>query len=253
MTERFKAWKQNWWISVKLPISRTALPYLNVMKPENAIRVNHEIDHIAGWNIAYLNVSKHQNTIPEYQHIKSIQDCTAHFWSFRCLKTQFLNISKSTSCSRALHIFQRFAHWNHYSWTSANRPSCRMVLQLTDRFETWKCHSWQSANRHHCTSTQSISERFAAWKQNSWVSAEGPPSRSALLIFERFEVWKRDFWEVANPPHARRQHKNLNDTQLEYAFPEHQQIAHSNESTAHIWHFRSLKMLVLIISKSTTL
>ena len=144
--------------------------YLNVSIPENAIPENRQIDHIAGRNNPYVNVSKPQNTIP-INKSRSLNDCTAHFWSFRCLKSRFLSISKSTLLMDSTAHISSFGTLKTLFVNISKSTLLHDATAIIWTFRDLKMPFLQTSNRPTWSSTLIIYECFAAWKQNSWISA----------------------------------------------------------------------------------
>ncbi len=89
---------------------KTPLLIFERFEPLNAIHEKQQIDHIAGRNNPYLNVSKPQNTIPEYQHINSFKSA--------------LHISDCFTAQNAIHEHQqiKLIAGGHCTYLNVSHP-----------------------------------------------------------------------------------------------------------------------------------
>ena len=79
--------------------------YFKVSYPENLIPERHQIDPVAGWYCSYQKDSQPENAIPDNQQIETLAGRHSQCLKVCSLKTEFLNISRSTNYQdSATHI-----------------------------------------------------------------------------------------------------------------------------------------------------
>ena len=149
---------------------------------------NHQMEHIAGRNNTYVNVSKPQNTIPKYQKNLSPFMTVLHIFATR--KRDSWASANHLHCWTALPIFQHSAPWKRCSWAWANRPFSGLYCSYL-KVSNLNMTFWLSAYRLPCTSTQSISERFAALKHN-WENQQN--DHLAGPHYQYLNVSKPETW-----------------------------------------------------------
>ena len=169
---RFAAWKRHSSTSANLITCRTALtisPSFAAEKRDSCASAN---QLSSGRQLSYLNL--------------------------RCLKTQFLNISKSTTLQDVTTHIWTFQDWKRDSWASENRFPCKRHCQYLNFSQPEKV-----------ISEYQQTDPLGGWHCSSLTVSQ---SENAITEHQKFD------------PLAGRHSPFLKASKPEYAIPEHQQI-----------------------------
>ena len=108
ISKRSTAWKRVSLEVASRPLYRTELPIFEryaAGKRHSWASQNQNLFVLA---MTISQCSQPEYAILENQKIDPLQFCTAHIWTFRSLKTHFLNISKSTLLQDIRQLSERF-------------------------------------------------------------------------------------------------------------------------------------------------